>query len=69
MNKIVIQNEVADQIRQSQGHIELVDSQGHRVGVVRRPPTDDEIAVAKARIGISGPKFTIDEVIAKVEAL
>ena len=69
MDKIVIQNEVADQIRQSQGHIELVDSQGHCVGVVRRPPTDDEIVAAKARIGINGPKFTIDEVIAKVEAL
>ncbi len=69
MTKIVIQSEVADQIRQSEGRIELVDCQGKRVGVVRRLPTDDEIAVAKARVGISGPKFTVDELIEKVEAL
>ncbi len=69
MNQIVIQNEVADQIRQSEGHIELVDGRGQRVGVVRRQPTDDEIAVAKARVGITGPKVTIDELIAKLEAL
>ena len=69
MIRIVIQNEIADQIRRSDGHIELVDVQGKCVGVVRRPPTEDEIEIAQSRIGREGPKFTIDELIEKVEAL
>jgi len=67
--RIVIQADVADQIRRSDGQIELVDDQGHRVGVVRRPPTEDEIQFAKSRVGDKGPKITIDELIAKVEAV
>jgi hypothetical protein len=51
------------------GCVELVDGQGNRVGVIRRPPSDDEIAFAKSRIGSNGPRLTIDEVIAKVEAV
>ena len=69
MIRIVVENDVAEQIRRSDGQIELVDGQGQRVGVVRRAPTDDEIMVAKSRVGTKGPKFTVDELIAKVEAL
>jgi len=69
MIRIVVQEEVADQIRRSDGQIELVDSQGQRLGIVRRAPTDEEIMVAKSRVGAKGPKFTVDELIAKIEAL
>ncbi len=68
MIRIVVQPEIADQIRCSDGHIELVDIQGNRVGVVRRPPTEEEIEYAKTRIGSRGPKFTVDELISKVES-
>jgi hypothetical protein len=67
MIRIVVQAEVADQIRHATGQVELVDDQGNRVGVVRCPPTDDEIAYAKSRVGSAGRKFTVDELIAKVE--
>ena len=69
MIRIVVQADVADQIRRSEGQVELVDDQGNYVGVVRRPPTEDEIKYAKSRVGSAGPKFTVDEVIARVEAL
>ena len=69
MIRIVVQADVADQIRRSDGQIELVDDQGNRVGVVRRPPTEDEIRYAKSRVGSEGPKLTVDELISKVEAL
>lgn len=69
MIRIVVQSDLAEQIRKSDGHIELVDDQGQSVGVVRRPPTISEIQFAQARIGSEGPKFTIDELISKVEAL
>ena len=69
MTRIVVQAEMADQIRRSEGQVELVDDQGNRVGVVCRPPAEDEIKYAKSRVGSPRPKFTVDEVIAKVEAL
>ena len=69
MIRIVVQADVADQIRRSEGQIELVDEHGNRVEVVRRPPTKQEIEFAKSRVGIKGPKFTIDELVAKVTAL
>ncbi|MGB6045320.1 MAG: hypothetical protein WBF93_19340 [Pirellulales bacterium] len=69
MTKIVLQAEIAEQIRRSDGPIELVDDNGVQVGVVRRPPTEQEIEIARARVGTTGPKITVDELIAKVEAL
>jgi hypothetical protein len=69
MIRIVVQADVAEQIRRSDGQIELVDDQGNRLGFVRRPPTDEEIKYAKSRVGSAGPKFTVDELIAKIEAL
>ena len=69
MIRIVVQSDVADQIRRSDGQIELVDDEGNRVGVVRRPPTENEIEFAKSRVGSKGPKFTVDQLIAKVESL
>ena len=69
MIRIVVQADVAEQIRRCNGQIELVDDQGNRIGVVRRPPTEDEIKYAKSRVGIKGPKLTVDELISKVEAL
>jgi len=69
MIRIVIQSDIAAQIRSSEGLVELVDDRGERVGVIRRPPTDDEIRFAKRRIGSKGQKFTVDQLIAKVESL
>ena len=69
MIRIVVESNLAEQIRSADGQVELVDDRGNRIGVVRRPPTEDEIAFAKSRIGIKGPKATVDELIAKVEAL
>jgi len=69
MIRIVVQADVADKIRRSEGQIELVDEHGKRLGVVSRPPTVEEIDYAKSRIGSKGPKVTIDELISKVESL
>ncbi len=69
MIRIVVKTDVAEEIRRSGGPIELVDEQGNRLAVVRRPPTDDDIKLAKSRMGSKGPKFTVDELIAKVDAL
>lgn len=52
----------------SEGPIELIDEKGTLVGFVRRLPTPREIEFAKRRVGKPGPKFTVDQLIAKVEA-
>jgi hypothetical protein len=69
MIRIVVQSDVAERIRQSDGQIELVDDQGQHVGVVRRPPTAQEIEFAKGRARKASPTLSVDELIAKVEAL
>ena len=69
MIRIVVQSDIADQIRQSDGQVELVDSQGQPLGMVRRPPTQSEIDFAKSRMGTDGPKVTMKQVISRVESL
>ena len=69
MVRIIVKADVADQIRQADSQIELVDEKGNRLGIVRRPPTADEIQYAKSRMGKLGPKVTMDELIARVESL
>ena len=69
MIRITVQADVADQIRRSDGQVELVDEKGNRLGIVRRPPTDEEVQFAKSRMGTSGPKVRFDELIARVESL
>lgn len=69
MIRIVVRSDIANQIRNANGLVELIDEQGNRLGIVRHPPTEDEIEFAKARMGSTGPKVTIDELIAKIEGL
>ena len=69
MIRIVVESNLADRIRRADGQVELVDDRGNRIGIVRRPPTEDEIAFAKSRMRSKGPKATTDELISKLEAL
>ena len=69
MIKIVVQSDIAETIRQSNSQIELVDDKGIRVGFARRAPTEQEVEYAMRCVGKAGPRFTIEELIAKVEAL
>ena len=66
MTKIQIDPGTVDQIRAGEGPIELVDSSGQTVGIVRRPPTADEIARAKARSSQGGQTLTWAQLLAKV---
>ena len=65
-----IQNDprIADQIRAGEGPIELIDSNGKMIGVVRRPPTDDEVARAKEHSSRGRQTLTRAQLMAKVSA-
>jgi hypothetical protein len=67
MTKVSIAEEVAAKIRNGDGPIELVDENGQTIGVVRRPPTDAEIARAKSRASQGGERLSWEQVVAKVE--
>jgi hypothetical protein len=66
MIKIELDEKIVQQIRNGEGPIELVDGSGQTIAVVRRPPTPDEIARAKARASHGGQTLTWDELMTKV---
>ncbi len=67
MTKVAIAEEVAAQIRNSEGPIELVDTNGQTIGVVRRPPTEAEIERARSRASRDGKRLSWSQVVAKVK--
>jgi hypothetical protein len=67
MTKVAIAEEVAAQIRASEGPIELVDSSGRTIGLVRRPPTEAEIERARSRSSRGAHRLSWGELVAKVQ--
>lgn len=65
MTKVQIDQTIAEQIRAGEGPIELVDSSGQTVGVVRRYPTAPEMERAKKRASNGGEVLTWAQLRAK----
>jgi hypothetical protein len=66
MTKVEIDYQTAEQIRSGEGPIELIDSNGQTIGVVRRAPTESEIVRAKQRASHGSETLTWDQVRAKL---
>ena len=66
MTKVAVDHVVAEQIRNVEGPIELVDSNGQIVGLVRRPPTESEIERAMQRASHGGEQLTWAQVRTKI---
>lgn len=67
MTKVAIAEDIAERIRNSEGPIELVDTQGETIGVVRRPPTEAEIERALNRTSKDGKRLSWAQLAAKVQ--
>jgi hypothetical protein len=67
MTKVVVAEEVAAQIRMSEGPIELIDASGRAIGLVRRSPTEAEIERARSRASRSERRLSWDELVAQVK--
>jgi hypothetical protein len=67
MTKVQIDHQIAEQIRNVDGPIELVDSNGQTVGTVSRPPTEAEIARAQQRASRGSETLTWDQVRTKLQ--
>ncbi len=68
MTKVSIAEEIAEQIRRGEGPIELVDGQGRTVGVVKRPPSTEEIERARSRASHGEQRLSWAQVVAKVQS-
>ena len=66
MTKVAVAEEIANQIRSGEGPIELVDANGQTIGIVRRPPTVEEIERAKQRASRGGERLSWAQVMAKM---
>ena len=66
MTKVAIAEEIAERIRSSEGPIELVDSHGQTIGIVRRPPTEAEIERARSRASQDKNRLSWAQVASKV---
>ena len=49
--------------------VEFVDANGKRLGTLLRPPSDEDIRIAKDRIAGDGKRYTTDEVVAHLHSL
>lgn len=67
MTQISLPEEIAAKIRDSEGPIQLIDSSGREIGVVRRPPTIAEIERAKSRASQDGSRLSWAQVVAKIQ--
>jgi len=67
MTRVAVADDIALQIRNSEGPIELIDPSGQTIGIVRRPPTDSEIERARRRTSQDGKRLTWAQVVAKVQ--
>jgi hypothetical protein len=66
MTKVAVAEDVAAKTCASDGPIELADASGRTIGVVRRPPTEAEIARARSRARPDGKRLSWAEVVRKV---
>lgn len=67
MAKIQIDSETVRQINAVVGPVELVDAEGQTVGVMKRPPTAEEIQRAKNRASQGGETLSWDQLMIKVK--
>ncbi|MFO7903273.1 MAG: hypothetical protein R6U98_11460 [Pirellulaceae bacterium] len=67
MTRVAVADDIALQIRNSEGPIELIDPSGQTIGIVRRPPTESEIERARSRASQDGKRLSWAQVVAKVQ--
>lgn len=69
MVQIVVTEDQAKAIAESQERIEIVDTAGNRLGFFARPFTDDDVANARKRAASDEPRRTTEQVIDRLNSL
>ena len=69
MVQVVATADQAKLLAESNGCVEIVDANGKRLGTLLRPPSDEDIQIAKDRFAGDGKRYTTDEVVARLRSL
>jgi hypothetical protein len=69
MVKIVAKDELLRELERTDEVIEFVDANGKRLGTLVRPPSDEDIRIAKERLAGAGKRHTTEEVVAHLRSL
>ena len=69
MVRIVAKDELLRELERTDEVIEFVDANGKRLGTLVRPPSDEDIRIAKERLAGDGKRHTTEEVVAHLRSL
>ena len=68
MVQIVASDELARQLEETEGIVEVVDASGKRLGTLTRPPSADDIRIANGRRARNSPGMSTDELVRRLSA-
>jgi hypothetical protein len=69
MVQIVMTEAQAKLFAAADERVEIVDATGRRLGTVLRPPSDEDVRIAKERIAQGGKRYTTEEVVSHLRTL
>lgn len=69
MVKVVVTADQAKLLAESTDRVEIVDADGKRLGTLLRPPSDEDIQIARDRIAGDGKRYTTEEVVSRLRSL
>ena len=69
MVQVVATADQAKLLAESNECVEFVDANGKRLGTLLRPPSDQDIQIAKDRIAGEGKRYTTEEVVSRLRSL
>jgi hypothetical protein len=68
MVQIVMTEAQAKLFAATDERVEIVDTSGRRLGTLLRPPSDEEVRIARERIAQGGKRYTTEEVVSHLRS-
>ncbi len=69
MIKIVAKDELLRELENTDEVIEFVDANGKRLGTLVRPPSDEDVRIAKERLAGDAKRYTTEQVVDHLRSL
>ena len=64
MVQIVVTDQLLRDLENAEGVVEFVDANGKRLGTLVRPPSEEDIRIARDRLASNAKRHTTEEIIA-----
>jgi hypothetical protein len=69
MVQIVMTEAQAKLFAATDERVEIVDPQGRRLGTVMRPPSHEDVRIAREQIAQGGKRYTTEDVVSHLRSL